>query len=50
MHASGNAMMQDARTAAASRKKNAVAAKSDGHKSGRTEPVIQHYEAAVLLL
>jgi tetratricopeptide (TPR) repeat protein len=50
MHASGNAMMQDARTAAASRKKNAVAAKSDGHKSGRAEPVFQHYEAAVLLL
>jgi tetratricopeptide (TPR) repeat protein len=37
MHASGNAMMQDARTAAASRKKNAAAAaKSDGHKSART--------------
>jgi tetratricopeptide (TPR) repeat protein len=44
-------MTQDARTAAASRKKNAAgAAKSDGYKSGRTEPVFQHYEAAVLLL
>jgi len=51
MHASSKAMTQDARTAAASRKKNAAAAaKSDGHKSGRTEPVFQHYEAAVLLL
>jgi len=44
-------MTQDARTTAASRKKNAAAAaKSEGHKSGRTEPVFQHYEAAVLLL
>ena len=44
-------MTQDARTAAPSRKKNAAAAaKSDGHKSARTEPVFQHYEAAVLLL
>jgi tetratricopeptide (TPR) repeat protein len=51
MHASGKAMMQDARAAAPSRKKNAaVASKSDGHKSSRTEPVFQHYEAAVLLL
>jgi tetratricopeptide (TPR) repeat protein len=51
MHPSGKAMMQDARTAAPSRKKNAAAAaKSDGHKSSRTEPVFQHYEAAVLLL
>jgi tetratricopeptide (TPR) repeat protein len=51
MQASSKTMIQDARTAAASRKKNAAAgAKSDGHKSGRAEPVFQHYEAAVLLL
>jgi tetratricopeptide (TPR) repeat protein len=44
-------MTQDARTAAASRKKNAAtAAKSDGHTRGGTELVYQHYEAAVLLL
>jgi tetratricopeptide (TPR) repeat protein len=49
MHASGATMTQDTRTAAASRKKNS-AAKSDGHPRGRTEPVFQHYEAAVLLL
>lgn len=42
-------MTQDARTAAASRKKNATA-KPDGHGRGKAEPVFQHYEAALLLL
>lgn len=42
------AMTHDARTAAASRKKK-LTAKSDGHSRG-TQPVFQHYEAAVLLL
>jgi tetratricopeptide (TPR) repeat protein len=41
------AMMQDARSAAPGRKKNA--AKSDGRGRG-AEAVFQHYEAAVLLL
>jgi tetratricopeptide (TPR) repeat protein len=51
MHDSTKAMTQDARSAAASRKKNpAATAKSDGHGRGRAEPVFQHYEAAVLLL
>jgi tetratricopeptide (TPR) repeat protein len=44
-------MTQDARAAAASRKKNAApAAKSDGHTRVKASPVFQHYEAAVTLL
>ena len=49
MHSSSNAMTQDARSAAASRKKN-PAAKSDGHSRSGAEPVFQHYESAVTLL
>ena len=51
MQASSKAMTQDARTAAPSRKKNAATGRQiRRHKSARTEPVFQHYEAAVLLL
>ncbi len=51
MHDSKKAMTQEARTAAASRKKNSAAtAKSDGHAHGGAELAFQRYEAAVLLL
>jgi tetratricopeptide (TPR) repeat protein len=44
-------MMQEARSAAPSRKKSApAAAKSDGHSTTGTGPAFQHYQAAVQLL
>ena len=44
-------MMQEARSAAHSRKKSAPAtAKSDGHSTTGTGPAFQHYQAAVQLL
>ena len=44
-------MTQEARSAAPSRKKTSPAAgKSDGHGRTGTEPVFQHYQAAVQLL
>jgi tetratricopeptide (TPR) repeat protein len=51
MRETGKPMMQEARSAAASRKKTPVpAAKQGTHPPTGTGPVFQHYQAAVLLL
>jgi tetratricopeptide (TPR) repeat protein len=51
MHGFGKTMTQEARSAAASRKKSpAQVSKPDGRARTGSEPVFQHYQSAVLLL
>jgi tetratricopeptide (TPR) repeat protein len=51
MCAAGKTMMQEARSAAPSRKKSPPAVvKPDGHSTTGTGPSFQHYQAAVVLL